>query len=305
MPYFVNSQNLNIYYEEFGPRDAEKTVFFLNGSGQDCKGNRPLASALSDKYHCILMDYRGYGKSEPSCYNSMRWCATDAKECIEYLDIDKVTFFGHSMGVSVALGYAKEFGDLHVDRMILVDQSPYVTSDGDWKHGRLQGEQDKEMILEFLKQIFDDPGKFMLSEMPRMGANYYKDKCDYPDALLNNDLFDFSWVPKGDGKVRYFDPEEIVAKSMVPKCDPLAYVATWFDSGIQDYRQVLPTMKFPVLYFAPYPGTEYDVPSNEYYRDHLGGPVEFVKLYPGTHMAIFEHWKESIIKIREFMEKEF
>lgn len=34
----------------------------------------------------------------------------------------------------------------YLDKMILCDQSPYVTSDGDWTHGRLQGQQENDIF---------------------------------------------------------------------------------------------------------------------------------------------------------------
>ena len=196
----------------------------------------------------------------------------------------------------------------YLDKMILTDQSPYVTSDGDWTHGRLQGRQDKDMLLEFVQQIFHDPDRFRMEEMPRMLPNYYPE-CEYPEEMLDQGAFDFSLIPQSDGKGSMFDSmfdfREVVARGMRADCDPLAYVATWFDSGYQDYRPVLPNITVPVLYFAPYPGTEYDYASNSYYKEHLGGPVDFVELRPGTHMAIYEHLEETILHIREFMEREY
>lgn len=303
MPYFTNSQGLDIYYEEKG-KNNQKTILFLDGSGSSCAMNRQIANILKDQYHCVLMDYRGYGNSDPSRFNSMAWCAFDVKELIEHLDLEKVTLMGHSMGVSVALGYCKAYGMQYLDKLILCDQSPYVTSDGDWRHGRLQGRQDKDLFLKFVQQIFDNPDMFRVEEIPRMGPRYYTE-CEYPEEMLNNDIFDLSWVPEEDGKQRMFEPREVVARGMKADCDPLAYVATWFDSGYQDYRPILPDITVPVLYFAPYPGTEYDYASNLYYKEHLGGPVDFVELRPATHMAIYEHLELTIQRIREFMEREY
>lgn len=114
------------------------------------------------------------------------------------------------------------------------------------------------------------PGNGELTLIPRMGPKYYTE-CEYPEKMVENDIFDLSWVPKEDGKQRMFVPQEVVARGMKADCDPLAYVATWFDSGYQDYRPILPDITVPVLYFAPYPGTEYDYASNLYYKEHLGG----------------------------------
>jgi len=141
--------------------------------------------------------------------------------------------------------------------------------------------------------MFHDPYSYSFEEMKRMSLDYYD--FEYPNWIrdISDSIFDMFWVPEESESFFGASKKKMVIQGMAAgrKCDQLANITTWFDTGYQDYRTVLSTIKVPALVFAPCPGSEFDFTSNEYYRDHLGGPVEFVVLEPGTHLALMEHFR--------------
>lgn len=60
---FATSDGLRIAYDESGSRDAPALVF-LHGVGATKKTWRGQLDALSRRYRCIALDYRGYGGSD-------------------------------------------------------------------------------------------------------------------------------------------------------------------------------------------------------------------------------------------------
>jgi pimeloyl-ACP methyl ester carboxylesterase len=304
MSFYTNSQGLNISYTEAGDKNA-KTILFLGGFGaaHDVLPNRMFDVLVNQGYHCVAFDYRGYGKSTPSKYNSMAWCALDAKELLEHLNIDKAIFYGGSMGLSVLLAYFKAYGDKYVDSIIIFDQPPSVSSREDWPYGRLRGKQDLMKLLDSLAKMFHDPDAFFAQDGEESSPNAYPE-LDLPPEMRMS----IADMITSEEDISKLPPEfksimEMIKNGLSSSVDQLAIIATWFDSGYQDYRAVVPTIKVPALVLAPNPGSLYMYEATEYYRDHLGGPVTFVELNPGTHFALFEHFDTVAQNVLDFLSK--
>lgn len=295
MAHFINSQGLSIHFRQDGENNRENgTILFFDGfcSPMNLFPN-PFVDVLKEYYHCVSFDYRGYGESSPSAYNSMAWCAFDAKELLEHLELRRVTLYGHSMGVSVILAYFKEFGDLYIDKIIICDQPACVTSRDDWPYGRIRGRQDLNALLEATTAMFHDYKEYQKQDMPWTFPAAYPELGFPPEMMLSlEDMMGGS--DDGEGGIDLSD-------EAVRNVDPMARMATWLDSCYQDYRPVVPTVQVPALVLAPNPGTLYMFEASEYYRDHLGGPVEFVELKPGSHFAPYEHFDTTLHAITEFM----
>ena len=84
----------------------------------------PVAERLKDKYQIIMMECRGTGESEDTegGYNIPQY-ANDVIGLMDFLEIEKLTFAGHSMGGGI--GY--ELGTSHaarLERLILMAPIP-------------------------------------------------------------------------------------------------------------------------------------------------------------------------------------
>lgn len=302
MAFFTNSEGIAISYRETGDPKGTAILFFDGWPAPYAVSINPVALSLTKKgMRVIEFDYRGFGKSGTSVHNSMARCAKDAKELLEHLKIDRAVFFGGSMGLSAILGYCKAYGMEHILGIIGYDQPACLTNREGWNLGRLRGQQDYESFLAQMNHLCDDPlaaieannASASPAAWPELGIEdkqgVYTHKLieQYPEIMQDPAFLEAFGIMQEKG----------IAGMM----DPLALVATWFDSGYQDYRAVLPTITVPVLYFAPKPGSVYSYESSEYYRDNLGGPVTFVDVEPASHLLLYEKFEEILPIVDDFL----
>lgn len=111
MSYFYY-QSKRIYYTETGNGEP---VLFLHGNTASSKMFEPLLPLYEDKFHVILIDFIGHGRSERlERFPAALWME-EAKQSIallEHLQLGKVNLVGTSGGAWVAINAALERPDL-------------------------------------------------------------------------------------------------------------------------------------------------------------------------------------------------
>ena len=109
-----------IHYELCGNRTG-KPVFVLHGGpGGSCS---PYMRRFfnPDKFHIVLHDQRGAGKSTPFAEikgNTTQYLVEDIERLRTHLKLDKIVLFGGSWGSTLALAYGQTYPD-HVSGMVL------------------------------------------------------------------------------------------------------------------------------------------------------------------------------------------
>lgn len=103
---------------------------------------RAQVEALSDRYRVITPDLRGFGETtaasaEPA---TMREMAEDVAALMDYLDIERFTLGGLSMGGYVAFALYRHF-PLRVRNLILADTRPQADTDEARENRKRQAEQ--------------------------------------------------------------------------------------------------------------------------------------------------------------------
>ncbi|MGV0740873.1 alpha/beta hydrolase [Mycolicibacterium sp. XJ870] len=93
------------------PGPSRSTVLVFNGNGGDRTLRAPLAAALNQMGMSVLLfDYRGYGGNPGR--PSEEGLAADARAAQGWLadqpDVERISYFGESLGAAVALGLAVE-----------------------------------------------------------------------------------------------------------------------------------------------------------------------------------------------------
>jgi uncharacterized protein len=95
------------------PGDTETTVIVFNGNAGNRSHRAPLARALTDQGLAVLLiDYRGYGGNPGS--PSEEGLLLDAAAALAYLEtrpdveMDRLVYFGESLGAAVALRLAAD-----------------------------------------------------------------------------------------------------------------------------------------------------------------------------------------------------
>lgn len=125
-----------IYIEQCGNPDGIPVLFLHGGPGSGC---RPQHRSYFDpaRYHIILFDQRGCGRSLPAgelTHNDMAHLINDMEAIRELLAIEKWQLFGGSWGATLALCYARQYPQ-RVLSMILRGTFLGRQQDIDWVYG--------------------------------------------------------------------------------------------------------------------------------------------------------------------------
>jgi pimeloyl-ACP methyl ester carboxylesterase len=129
MPY-VNHQGVAIYYEVYGQGPP---LMLQHGGFSDMSVWKDFGYVehLQEQYMVILMDARGHGQSE-KLYEPTQYVyplmAADVIAVLDHLKVDKVHFWGWSMGGYTAFALAKHY-PARLRSLIIGGAGPYNDSD--------------------------------------------------------------------------------------------------------------------------------------------------------------------------------
>ena len=99
---FLNHFN----YQLLGDPQAPKLVF-LHGLMGSAANWRKITTAFTEKYHILLYDQRGHGRSfQPSSGYKPEDYASDLQQILKELGWEKIFLVGHSLGGRNALNFA-------------------------------------------------------------------------------------------------------------------------------------------------------------------------------------------------------
>lgn len=120
-----NVESADIFYKDWGPRDARPIVFShgwpLNADAWDDQ----LMFFASNGYRAIAHDRRGHGRSTQTWTgNTMDTYADDLAALMEQLDLRDVTLVGHSTGGGEITRYIGHYGTGRVAKVVLVAAVP-------------------------------------------------------------------------------------------------------------------------------------------------------------------------------------
>lgn len=118
-----------------GPR----TLMFAHGYGCDQNMWRAVTPAFESDFRIVLFDYVGAGLSDPAAFNRTRYStlqgyARDVLEILDELQLQQVTFVGHSVSSMVgALASVERPGSF--DNLVMIGPSPCYVNDGEYVGG--------------------------------------------------------------------------------------------------------------------------------------------------------------------------
>ncbi|MDK2904908.1 MAG: hypothetical protein PWR12_984 [Eubacteriaceae bacterium] len=104
---FISVNDFNIHYKEYGK--SEKTLIFIHGWGCDLNTWEYQFDYFKDKYHIVLIDLPGYGRSDKTEKEyTIDFFAQSVLKVISHLQVRKPIFIAHSMGLPVAMEALKQ-----------------------------------------------------------------------------------------------------------------------------------------------------------------------------------------------------
>jgi non-heme chloroperoxidase len=120
-------------------RGSGRPVVLVHGWSQCAEEFKHQIEPLSTRYDVIAFDQRSHGESQKVSYGlKISRFAKDLYELLTELDLNDVALLGHSMGSSVIWCYIDLFGPERLSKIILVDQSPILTSNPHWAQQELE-----------------------------------------------------------------------------------------------------------------------------------------------------------------------
>ena len=117
----VFGQKINYVEAGSGP-----TVILLHGLGGSTQAWQFNITPLAEKYHVIVPDQIGFGKSDKPLVNyRIRTYVDFLDQFCKQLKIERATLVGNSMGGWIAAAFTAAFPD-RVDKLVLVDAAGYA-----------------------------------------------------------------------------------------------------------------------------------------------------------------------------------
>ncbi len=252
-------------------------LVMIPGWSQTAEQYKYQIDGLSDRYHCLAIDMRGHGDSEnvKSGYSIHR-LAKDVHDVILALDLDNAVLMGHSMGCSIIWAYWELFGSERLDKLILIDQAPFLTSNPSWS----------EETLTASGAIFDAPGVMGLCD-GLAGPDGEATSAGLVGGMFTAAASDEMkrWVIDVNLKL----PRQQAADLLYNHCH-------------QDWRATIPTITVPTLIVS---GRVSLMPwkSQQWIHEQIGGSqvVFFEEEEGGQHFMFIENPEKFNRHVREFL----
>ena len=116
-------------------------VVLVHGLGCSHRHWMPVARRLARSHSVYVWDARGHGRSQPlpGIAITLKRLAADLHQLLDHFGLDRSVLVGHSMGALTVMQYLHDHGTDRVGGVGLIDQSPRVITDDEWRLGLFGG----------------------------------------------------------------------------------------------------------------------------------------------------------------------
>ncbi|GJA02043.1 chloroperoxidase [Enterobacter cloacae] len=127
MAFVTTKDGVNIYYKDWGPKEAQPIVFHHGWPLSADDWDNQMLFFLAEGYRVIAIDRRGHGRSDQvNEGHDMDHYAADASAVVESLDLHNAVHVGHSTGGGQVARYVAKYGQPQgrVAKAVLVSAVP-------------------------------------------------------------------------------------------------------------------------------------------------------------------------------------
>jgi pimeloyl-ACP methyl ester carboxylesterase len=164
--------DVDVNYVNYGKKDAESTLVYLHGWGQNIAMMKPIADPFDEEFNIVIIDLPGFGESsEPTHVWTLDEYVDCVKEILDSLEIDNPILLGHSFGGKISLMYASKY---QVKKLVLFG-SPFKKE--------IKKDSLKLKILKSLKKV---PGINKLEGFAKkhIGSTDYKNASEIMRKIM-------------------------------------------------------------------------------------------------------------------------
>ena len=125
MSYVTTSDGVQIYYKDWGPKDAQPIVFHHGWPLSSDDWDAQMMYFVLKGFRVVAHDRRGHGRStQVSDGHDMDHYAADAAAVVNHLDLRNAVHIGHSTGGGEVVRYVVKHGAGRVAKAVLVSAVP-------------------------------------------------------------------------------------------------------------------------------------------------------------------------------------
>jgi non-heme chloroperoxidase len=227
-----------------GERTDAPPVVLVHGLGCSHWHWMPVAKRLRHRHRVFAWDARGHGACRPGADTAITLprLARDLRQLLDHFELERAVLVGHSMGALTVLQYLQDHGTGRVAGVALVDQSPRIVTDAEWRLGMFGG-CSAEMLLGLIAGARRDLAETVVHEVEAAAGGWWQRRLA-PDAALGRLL-----------------------RSWLHKLDPSALLDLAESLATTDLRAVLATLDVPLWVVLGGRSAHYaGVPLEPYYR---------------------------------------
>lgn len=217
-----DGERLEILMRGHGP-----PVLLLHGWAADLTLWSRLIEDLAYDHTVCAWTARGHGAPRPRAGGGFEppvaaRMARDVLAVIRHFQLERPTVVGHSMGALVAWQLVADHGGAALGRLCLIDQSPRLVTDADWRFG-IYGDWSAERDRAFVAGL----------------------RTDFAEGVLRliadgrNEAARLAYQQNGRGIQRL--------REMLRGRDPEPHIVCWQSITDADYRPLLPSLRLPVM----------------------------------------------------------
>jgi len=183
MNFISANDGAQIFYKDWGPRDAQPLVFHHGWPLTADEWDNQLLFFLAKGYRVIAHDRRGHGRStQTDSGNEMDTYAADVAALVAALDLRGAIHIGHSTGGGEAAHYAARARPGTLAKLILVGAVPPVMVKKDSNPGGLP----IDVFDGFRKALAEDRSQFYLDIASGPFYGFNREGAKISQGLIQN-----------------------------------------------------------------------------------------------------------------------